>query len=851
MPFDRVRNLLFTALLLCLLVAVPANRGTQAASAAQDAPFDWTLSARFYLPDGTADSSGELQQQVSALGAQTGDDAREAALSGSEGLSQLRAALHAGSGQLFNPITAASEITLSGEVNPGENWSLRLDSNITTGYHWELVSAGENVSAVGDSTYTSTSERTGAPGRQEFSFTAISGGEAQVRLAYRRPFGPPESARLTLHLSAARLAQISDLTNPAADTQELMLPERVDVPGPIELASDGLPASYSWRAQNLLTPVRDQGACGSCWAFGTVGPLEANILIRDNVSVDLSEQYLVSCNSYGWSCERGGSTAHGYHLTPSNYYSLTPPGEPTSGAVLESSFPYTATDSTCNPPHNHPYQMDDWNYITSNMVVSKDVPYLKQAIYQYGPIKASVCAGDAFMNYSSGVFATDESYVCDGGTNHAIVLVGWDDSKGAWILRNSWNTWWGDNGYMLIKYGTSGVGKWASYVQYKNPLIPVPDAPALTSPSNDSILPAAQSTNMSWSTSPNALEYFAQAWTATGQYDSGWTSDTSFPILLPEGYYQWQVKARGLTGDSDWSETRAFTVANLPAVPVLNSPADASYQSTSTNLQLSWNESSGATRYYAALTSPGTNRFSGWINTTSWTVGKLAAGTYQWKVKAQNVAGDSAYSATRSFTVAAPLAAPVLINPTNDLILPIGSVFTLDWNVSAGAVKYQAHVWTDTGYSALSPYLTTPSWDPNSGALAAGIYHWQVKAYGSNGLSSENNPIRTFRVVNPTPPQPIVLYPIHDSLVNNRPDFYIRWKEDPSSVEFSFVLKQGENLTASSGWVTSCEWKAHELPAGVYTLVVTARNPSGVSEPTTIRFTVTDRYVVMLPLLGR
>ena len=113
------------------------------------------------------------------------------------------------------------------------------------------------------------------------------------------------------------------------------------------------------------------------------------------------------------------------------------------------------------------------------MTNSSSVPSvtaIKQAIATYGPISAAVCVGSQFQSYTGGVFSTDESASC--GTskvNHAIVLVGWDDNQGTWILRNSWGTWWGElaggttgseKGYMRIKYGISNVGYAANYVSY-------------------------------------------------------------------------------------------------------------------------------------------------------------------------------------------------------------------------------------------------------------------------------------------------------------------------------------------------------------------------------------------------
>jgi len=212
----------------------------------------------------------------------------------------------------------------------------------------------------------------------------------------------------------------------------------------------GLPAQWDWRLQNGVTGVRDQGACGSCWAFGTIASFESLLLIRQNLTTDLSEQNLVSCNTQDWGCD-GGWWAHDMLVSP--------------GAVLEADFPYVASDVPCAGPYDYPYQLSGWAYVDGDDQVPT-VDKMKQAIYEYGPVCAAVYVGNAFQSYTSGVFDKDET---PGGglfcgcepppkVNHAIFLVGWDDSKQTWILKNSWGTGWGESGCMRIKYGTSNVG---------------------------------------------------------------------------------------------------------------------------------------------------------------------------------------------------------------------------------------------------------------------------------------------------------------------------------------------------------------------------------------------------------
>ncbi|HEO71365.1 MAG TPA: hypothetical protein ENN80_08880, partial [Candidatus Hydrogenedentes bacterium] len=217
-----------------------------------------------------------------------------------------------------------------------------------------------------------------------------------------------------------------------------------------------LPSAFDWRDMAGCPPVRDQGDCGSCWAFSTVGAFECAILIMDGVEVDLSEQWLVSCNFEGFGCN-GGLWAHQYFVDAVDWC-FDP------GAVLEEEFPYAEADVPCGCPYNHPYFLDSWGRVDGTVMVP-DVELMKQAIYDYGPISVGVYVNNAFQAYLDGVFNAGE----DKPTNHAVLLVGWDDALGAegvWILRNSWSAEWGMSGYMYIEYGCSRVGDEAVYVVY-------------------------------------------------------------------------------------------------------------------------------------------------------------------------------------------------------------------------------------------------------------------------------------------------------------------------------------------------------------------------------------------------
>jgi C1A family cysteine protease len=224
-----------------------------------------------------------------------------------------------------------------------------------------------------------------------------------------------------------------------------MMPVENYVSAPEELTmTEALPAAYT----GFYTPIKNQGSCGSCWAFGTCAQPETAILKKDGVTVDLSEQWLVSCNTNGWGCS-GGWFAFDYHVNP--------------GAALESCFPYSATDEPCISGCAFPYSINSWAYVGPSSGVPT-VEAIKTAIYNYGGVCAAIYVGSPFQYYTSGVFNGCKRNARR--VNHAIQLVGWDDAKGAWLLKNSWGTGWGENGFMWIEYNCDLVGYGACVANY-------------------------------------------------------------------------------------------------------------------------------------------------------------------------------------------------------------------------------------------------------------------------------------------------------------------------------------------------------------------------------------------------
>jgi len=218
-----------------------------------------------------------------------------------------------------------------------------------------------------------------------------------------------------------------------------------------------LPSAFDWRDLDACPPVKDQGGCGACWAFATMGVMECKIKIVDNLMVDLSEQWLLCCNRVSYDCA-GGWFAYEYMQWQTDSCG-------TIGAVMEIDKPYLAYREACNCPYDRHYYIDSWAYVGDGVSVptAEDI---KQAIYDYGPVSVAIRTSSALYAYTGGVFNHDES----GEVDHAVVIVGWDDgqgTEGVWIVRNSWGEDWGEeDGYMRIEYGVSSVGLGACFVRY-------------------------------------------------------------------------------------------------------------------------------------------------------------------------------------------------------------------------------------------------------------------------------------------------------------------------------------------------------------------------------------------------
>ncbi|NPV86890.1 MAG: hypothetical protein HPY45_12875 [Anaerolineae bacterium] len=353
---------------------------------------------------------------------------------------------------IFNvPISMA----LSGNVKAGQTLKLLASVIPSLGQKWSLDNLEDIAKLISSQIECSTHVAPGSPLTQELLLEFLKDGFVTLDLLYGRAWEKLQKAPVRITLELCSFPALFNLVN---DALKKLLADPPPAPQ-AELGAGEQPSSYDWSSgnnrlgSNVMTSVKDQRSCGSCWAFGSVGVLEAAIKMQGGGEQDLSEQYLVSCNTDGWSCN-GGWWAHDYHKDKPGKLSNPP------GAVYESNMPYTASNGTCSYVSNHPYTLQSWQYVGDETLAS--VPSIKAAIQQYGPVAAAVCASDSFMSYSGGVYDKNEC----GNVNHAIIIVGWDDATQSWKIKNSWGTGWGEGGYMRIKWGVNGVGKSASAIVF-------------------------------------------------------------------------------------------------------------------------------------------------------------------------------------------------------------------------------------------------------------------------------------------------------------------------------------------------------------------------------------------------
>jgi len=257
----------------------------------------------------------------------------------------------------------------------------------------------------------------------ESSVSKLSEKEQNVRLGYTP--GPDEP-------SLQELEQVATAKYQAILAQGMM--------------AYGYPTAFDLRnvgGRNYITPVRDQGGCGSCVAFGAIATIEGTARKRandPNLAIDLSEAHLFYCIAGA----QGRNCGNGWWVPPS----LTAAQNP--GIVDEACFPYTAGDQACKlctDWQNRVAKITSWHEITA-------VTDMKNWLSTNGPLAACYTVYSDFFQYKSGIYRHVSGDVRGG---HCVSCVGYNDTQQYWIMKNSWGAAWGEQGFFRIGYGQCGI----------------------------------------------------------------------------------------------------------------------------------------------------------------------------------------------------------------------------------------------------------------------------------------------------------------------------------------------------------------------------------------------------------
>jgi cathepsin L len=270
------------------------------------------------------------------------------------------------------------------------------------------------------------------------------------------PANLPEIAAKTNAVAATKLSlDIRNRDEFLKKNKDAALPG-LSVKPRVEWQTHAQKSAFDWRTLNKVTPVRYQGSCGSCWAFAAVGAFECSWAIRNGQLIDASEQEILDYNGK-WDCG-GGWWMEAFELMIKK------------GTCLQTQYPYLSVDGKNHTPKTGvttPFKAVAWGYVAANGATPTPAA-MKQALLKHGPLAVGVYATTAFQLYKGGVFNEHNN----GSTvNHAVLCIGWDDSKGkggAWLIKNSWDTSWGDKGYMWIEYGCNRIGDHAAWVEAKS-----------------------------------------------------------------------------------------------------------------------------------------------------------------------------------------------------------------------------------------------------------------------------------------------------------------------------------------------------------------------------------------------
>jgi cathepsin F len=203
-----------------------------------------------------------------------------------------------------------------------------------------------------------------------------------------------------------------------------------------------LPTSFDWRDHGAVTPVYNQGQCGSCWAFSVTENIESQWFLAGHTLASLSMQQIVSCDTSDDGCGGGDPpTAYEYVISA-------------GGQEYYSDYPYTGEDGTCQfNKADVDAVLSNWQYVTQD----EDENAMQSFLVSNGPLSVCVDA-ESWQNYQGGIITEEDD--CGTSLDHCVMITGYASAESTtfWWVRNSWGTDWGEEGYLQVQMGGDVCG---------------------------------------------------------------------------------------------------------------------------------------------------------------------------------------------------------------------------------------------------------------------------------------------------------------------------------------------------------------------------------------------------------
>ncbi|MEW6585915.1 MAG: C1 family peptidase [Nitrospirota bacterium] len=530
-----------------------------------------------------------------------------------------------------------------------------------------------------------------------------------------------------------------------------------------------VPASFDWRSNggNFVTPVRDQGNCGSCWAFATTAAAESAQLISSSTpgyDLNLSEQLLASCSG-------AGDCNGGYLEDASDYIRDT-------GLPLEACYPYTATDYACTPCANwdlSTYRIDSWQWVATQ---SPTVTALKNALYTYGPLATTMRVYGDFYAYQSGVYSYSYG-AYEGG--HGVLIVGYDDVGRYFTVKNSWGPDWGEAGYFRIAYSqldsAVNLGDWT--IAYT--MAPEPDALTVATPNGGETWTAGVTKTIWWNYAGNPGPSVRIELFKNGMYDRNIVSSASIGTS-GIGSYNWPVPASIVAGNDylvKITSTSDEAIADVSDAPfsiispgiVVTSPNGGESWAAGTMHPITWSYTGSPGSYVKIELFKG-----GVFNRTISYFTSVSAGSYNWLVPSTQALGsdymikitstsNSSYSdmSNSSFTITgAPPPSITVASPAGGESWAAGTTHPITWSYTGSPGSYVKIELFKGG--VFNRTISSFSF------ISSGSYNWSIPSTLTSGsdysikISSTSNSSYfdfsgTFTITGPPPPSITVASP--------------------------------------------------------------------------------------------